>query len=79
MIGLVGVAWEGSGLQIMRPIVFKIVTAALAGSVLAAVAAHAESPAVRNCTWCHGALAHGYSPAPGLAGQQYQYLSLIHI
>ena len=59
----------------MRPILFKIVMVALAGSVLAAVAAHAESPAVRNCTWCHGALAHGYSPAPGLAGQQYQYLA----
>ena len=59
----------------MRPILFKIVTVALAGSALAAVAAHAESPAVRNCTWCHGALAHGYSPAPGLAGQQYQYLA----
>ena len=59
----------------MRPILFKIVMVALAGSALAAVAAHAESPAVRNCTWCHGALAHGYSPAPGLAGQQYQYLA----
>ena len=59
----------------MRPILFKIVTVALAGSALAAVPAHAESPAVRNCTWCHGALAHGYSPAPGLAGQQYQYLA----
>ena len=75
MIGLVGVAWEGSGLQLMRSILFKIVTVALAGSALAAVPAHAESPAVRNCTWCHGALAHGYSPAPGLAGQQYQYLA----
>ena len=59
----------------MRPILFKILTAALAGSALAAVAAHAENPAVRNCTWCHGASAHGYSPAPGLAGQQYQYLA----
>jgi cytochrome c553 len=35
---------------------------------------HAESPAVRNCTWCHGVSAHGYSPAPGLAGQRRQYI-----
>jgi cytochrome c553 len=34
----------------------------------------AESLAVRNCTWCHGGSAQGYTPAPRLAGQRYQYL-----
>jgi cytochrome c553 len=34
----------------------------------------AESLAVRNCTWCHGASAQGYSPAPRLAGQRVQYI-----
>ena len=35
---------------------------------------HAESPAVRNCTWCHGSSAQGYTPAPRLAGQRQGYL-----
>jgi cytochrome c553 len=39
-----------------------------------AVAAHAESLAVRNCTWCHGTGAQGYSPAPDLAGQRSEYI-----
>jgi cytochrome c553 len=38
------------------------------------LAGHAESLAVRNCTWCHGASAQGYTPAPRLAGQQSQYI-----
>lgn len=29
---------------------------------------------IRNCTWCHGASAQGYLPAPRLAGQRPQYL-----
>lgn len=37
-------------------------------------AAQAESLAVRNCTWCHGGTAQGYTPAPRLAGQQPQYI-----
>ena len=28
----------------------------------------------RNCTWCHGASARGYAPAPQLAGQKSLYL-----
>src|SRR6202166_199671 len=39
-----------------------------------ALGGRAESPAVRNCTWCHGTSAQGYSPAPRLAGQRPQYL-----
>ena len=33
-----------------------------------------ESPAVRNCTWCHGTGAQGYTVAPRLAGQRPQYI-----
>jgi cytochrome c553 len=33
-----------------------------------------ESAAVRNCTWCHGAGAQGYTVAPRLAGQRPQYI-----
>jgi cytochrome c553 len=43
-------------------------------AVIPLVASHAESPAVRNCTWCHGAGAQGYTPAPRLAGQRSQYI-----
>lgn len=37
-------------------------------------AAQAERLPVRNCTWCHGTLAQGYTPAPQLAGQRPQYV-----
>jgi cytochrome c553 len=43
-------------------------------SAVPLLAAHAESLAVRNCTWCHGASAQGYAPAPRLAGQRSQYI-----
>ena len=35
---------------------------------------HAESLAIRNCTWCHGVSAQGYNPAQGLAGQRRGYI-----
>ena len=38
-------------------------------------AGRTESLAVRNCTWCHGGEAQGYTPAPRLAGQRSQYLA----
>jgi len=34
----------------------------------------ADDLPVRNCTWCHGATAQGYSKAPRLAGQRADYL-----
>lgn len=34
----------------------------------------ADSLAIRNCTWCHGASAKGYAPAPQLAGQRSKYI-----
>src|ERR1700757_1394964 len=35
---------------------------------------HAESLAIQNCNWCHGASAQGYAPAPRLAGQSHKYI-----
>lgn len=58
----------------MKCIRLKITIMAIAGCVVFALPGHAESPAVRNCTWCHGGSAQGYTPAPRLAGQRYQYL-----
>lgn len=38
------------------------------------ITGRAENLAVRNCTWCHGASAQGYLPAPRLAGQRIAYI-----
>jgi len=57
----------------MKTIRLNIAVLALVCSV-GGSAAHAESAAVRNCTWCHGPSGQGYTPAPRLAGQRYQYL-----
>jgi cytochrome c553 len=53
------------------------VTTTLLATILCASStwtAHAESLAIRNCTWCHGASAQGYAPAPRLAGQSPEYI-----
>ncbi len=47
---------------------------AVALGLAASSPAHAESQAVRNCTWCHGSAAQGYTPAPRLAGQRAAYV-----
>lgn len=54
----------------------KLKIAALAFIVSAAPALAGEfgNASVRNCTWCHGPSAQGYSPAPRLAGQRYLYI-----
>ncbi len=58
----------------MGCITIKIAAVAFASVVFSAMAGHAESPAVRNCTWCHGGSAQGYTPAPRLAGQRAGYI-----
>jgi len=58
----------------MKCIRSKIAIAVAVCSAALSSACYAESLAVRNCTWCHGASAQGYAPAPRLAGQRYQYL-----
>jgi cytochrome c553 len=55
----------------IRPGTAIIAIGCLAASV---PSSHAEAPAIRNCTWCHGTSAQGYSPAPSLAGQRPQYI-----
>lgn len=58
----------------MKYIRSKMPILAMILSAVSSLASHAESPAIRNCTWCHGASAQGYSPAPRLAGQRHQYI-----
>lgn len=45
----------------------------LLGATLATPAG-AEDQSIRNCTWCHGTSAQGYTPAPRLAGQRTAYI-----
>ena len=59
----------------MKRIGLKLAILAMVASTVATVPALAgESAAVRNCTWCHGAEAQGYTVAPRLAGQRSQYI-----
>ena len=51
----------------------KIVFLGILISVGAQLAA-ADSVPVRNCTWCHGTSAQGFTVAPRLAGQRHQYI-----
>jgi cytochrome c553 len=62
-------------LGVMKRIGLKTAVLAIFASALSAASSHAgESAAVRNCTWCHGAGAQGYTVAPRLAGQRPQYI-----
>jgi cytochrome c553 len=62
-------------LGVMKRIGLKIAILAIFASTASAVPSWAgESAAVRNCTWCHGAGAQGYTVAPRLAGQRPQYI-----
>ena len=62
------------GIRVMKYIRSKIAILAIIFSAVFPVAGHAENLAVRNCTWCHGGGAQGYTPAPRLAGQRAGYI-----
>jgi len=58
-------------MKYIRP---KMAILAMLFVAICPLAGHAENLAIRNCTWCHGASAQGYSPAPRLAGQRPVYI-----
>ena len=59
----------------MKRIWLKIAVLAIFAFTVSAVSVLAgESAAVRNCTWCHGTGAQGYTVAPRLAGQRPFYI-----
>jgi cytochrome c553 len=59
----------------MKRIGLKIAILAIFAAAASNVSSWAgESAAVRNCTWCHGTGAQGYTVAPRLAGQRPQYI-----
>lgn len=51
-----------------------LVLLAIVSVAILPAATHAEGLATRNCTWCHGGTAQGYTPAPRLAGQRALYI-----
>jgi cytochrome c553 len=59
----------------MKRIGFRTAVLVIFASTLpAATSLAGENAAVRNCTWCHGTGAQGYTVAPRLAGQRPQYI-----
>ena len=61
-------------LEVMKRIGLKIAFLAILAAAAPAWAGDWDSPAVRNCTWCHGTSAQGFMVAPRLAGQRPQYI-----
>ena len=59
--------------EAMKGIAFKSALLALAVSIAPAIAGE-QGAVVRNCTWCHGTSAQGYTIAPRLAGQRPLYI-----
>jgi len=74
MVGMPRGKTEDNGTQAMKSIRLKIGIMLAVCSAVFSSASHAEGLAVRTCTWCHGGSAQGYTPAPRLAGQRYQYI-----
>jgi len=64
-----GIAWISA---LLKSALSKWVPLALVTTIAPALAG--EDAAVRNCTWCHGTSAQGYTVAPRLAGQRPLYL-----
>ena len=62
-------------LEVMKRIGLRIAILAIVALAVPAWAGDSESPAVRNCTWCHGPSGQGFAAAPRLAGQRPQYIA----
>jgi cytochrome c553 len=60
--------------RVMKIIELRATILAVVFLAVSAWPGHAESLAIRNCTWCHGGAAQGLPPAPALAGQKRAYI-----
>jgi cytochrome c553 len=58
----------------MKRVLPKLVILAILGSPVPSWAGSSIAASVRNCTWCHGTGAQGYTVAPRLAGQRSLYI-----
>jgi cytochrome c553 len=57
----------------MKRIKLRAAVLVIVGLAAGRLAADEALP-TKNCTWCHGTSGQGYTVAPRLAGQRYQYL-----
>jgi cytochrome c553 len=62
--------------RLKMPGSFKLGFLVVVFAAAPALGFEADSPNVRNCTWCHAEGGRGYLPAPRLAGQRPQYLDM---
>jgi cytochrome c553 len=58
----------------MMRITSQMVGLALVAACAAGPLSAQEQLPIRNCTWCHGSSAQGFTSAPRLAGQTLQYI-----
>ena len=58
----------------MKLVGSKITVLAVIASAVPALAGDLLSASVRNCIWCHGTSAQGFTIAPRLAGQRHRYI-----
>jgi len=58
----------------MKRITSKHAVLAIIMACVASPLSAQESLPIRNCTWCHGSSAQGYTSAPRLAGQTHRYI-----
>jgi cytochrome c553 len=58
----------------MKRIGLRLALLAVLAATAPAWAGGGDGAGVRNCTWCHGTGAQGYTVAPRLAGQRAQYI-----
>jgi cytochrome c553 len=65
---------ESAKAYFMKRIWPKLFLLAILCSPVPAWAGSSMAASVRNCTWCHGTGAQGYTVAPRLAGQRAQYI-----
>jgi cytochrome c553 len=65
---------ESAEVYFMKRIWLKLVILAIICSPVPSWAGSSIAASIRNCTWCHGTGAQGYTVAPRLAGQRALYI-----
>lgn len=71
---LVSAKAESTKAQVMKRIGRKLTILAIFFFPASSFAGESTSASIRNCTWCHGTSAQGYTIAPRLAGQRPRYI-----
>src|ERR1700687_6000670 len=73
-MSVVSGSFQSAEAHFMKQIWPKLVILAILCSPVPSWAGSSVAASVRNCTWCHGTGAQGYTIAPRLAGQRALYI-----